>query len=48
MIRIGIIGTGIIVQRFIKQAITNKKVKITCIYSRSLDKAKRWAATYNI
>ncbi len=40
MIRIGIIVTGKIVQRFIKQALTNKKVKITCIYSRSLDKAE--------
>lgn len=48
MIRIGIIGTGKIVQRFIKQALTNKKVKITCIYSRSLDKAETWAKKYNI
>lgn len=31
MIRIGIIGNGQIVQRFIKQALTNKKVKITFI-----------------
>lgn len=48
MIRIGIIGTGKIVQIFIKQALTNKKVKITCIYSRSLDKAETWAKKYNI
>ncbi|TLF26044.1 MAG: Gfo/Idh/MocA family oxidoreductase [Spiroplasma sp. WSS] len=48
MIRIGIIGTGKIVQRFIKQSLTNKKVKITCIYSRSLDKAETWAKKYNI
>lgn len=48
MIRIGIIGTGNIVPKFIKQAATNKKVTITCIYSRSLDKAAAWAKKYKI
>lgn len=48
MIKIGVIGTRNIVQRFIKQAATNKKVTITCIYWRSLDKAAIWAKKYKI
>lgn len=48
MIRMGIIGTGIIAEKFIKQAAINKKIKITCIYSRTINKAEKWADKYSI
>lgn len=48
MIKMGIIGTGEIVQRFLKQAKQNNKVKINCMYSRTLSKAKAFANTYDI
>lgn len=48
MIKMGIIGTGEIVQKFLKQAKQNNKVKINCMYSRTLSKAQQFAKTYNI
>src|SRR5436190_6425832 len=48
MVKLGIIGTGEIVQRFLKQAQQNNKVKINCMYSRTLSKAKEFAKTYDI
>lgn len=48
MIKMGIIGTGEIVQKFLKQAKQNNKIKINCMYSRTLSKAQQFAKTYNI
>lgn len=48
MIKMGIIGTGEIVKKFLKQAKQNIKIKINCMYSRTLSKAKEFAKTYDI
>lgn len=48
MIKMGIIGTGEIVKKFLKQAKQNNKIKINCMYSRTLSKAKEFAKTYDI
>lgn len=48
MIRLGIIGTGTIVERFLNAARSEKIIEIQAIYSRSEEKAKQFAAKHAI
>lgn len=48
MLRIGIIGTGRIVQRFIPEARTVDGTEIVCVYNPRLVSAKKCAETYKI
>lgn len=48
MIRLGIIGSGIIVERFLSQAQLNKELIVNSMYSRDLEKAKMFADKYQI
>ncbi|AGM25309.1 Gfo/Idh/MocA family protein [Spiroplasma chrysopicola] len=48
MLRIGTIGTGMIVSEFINACRENKEVEFTCLYSRSLDKAKIFSLKNNL
>jgi len=48
MIRIGIIGSGKIVKKFLTQVQTCKDIKISCMYSRTLTTAQDFAKTYQI
>ena len=46
MIRFGIIGTGFITDHFIRSAEKTAQVKLSAIYSRSLEKAKSYGEKY--
>lgn len=47
-IRIGVIGTGRIVNRFVPEARTVENVQMTCVYNPHLSSAERFAAAYDI
>lgn len=48
MIRLGIIGSGVIVERFLSQAKLNKNLSLTSMYSRDLEKAKVFSQKHKI
>lgn len=48
MINIGLIGTNIITERLIAGLLEVEGIKITAVYSRTLEKAKEFAYKYNI
>lgn len=48
MIKVGTIGTGTIVENFIKAVNDNEGIKIEAVYSRKLDKAKSFGKKFNI
>ncbi len=47
MLKLGIIGTGAITHSFIDAAHTSQGYKLAAVYSRSLDKAKDFATSYD-
>ncbi|MGF1727285.1 Gfo/Idh/MocA family protein [Photobacterium nomapromontoriensis] len=48
MIRLGVIGTNWITDRFIAAALSTGKYQLTAVYSRQLDTAERFAAKYQV
>lgn len=48
MVRLAVIGTNFITERFLSAAKGCKDLKLTAVYSRSIEKAKEFAAVYQV
>lgn len=48
MIKFGIVGTSFITDEFLKGANENKEFKLTAVYSRTEEKARKFSSLYNV